>query len=173
MKSLAQLTQNDVAVLRSEKRIGTVFAVIVICIGLLFSLIYSLVVQSEDVLFWSAIIAMLSVISSVLVYYLVNFKVILDIKSNQKELILDMVQEKQKVVSTEAGSGAMFIPILGDVFPKLWGQRMKSANKYFFIIKNTRYEVDENIYNNVNVGDIVQRHCAKLSHTIFMFELVL
>jgi hypothetical protein len=173
MKSLAQLTQDDVAVLRSEKRIGSVFAVFVICLGLLLSLIYTLVEKSGDVMFWSGVIALSSILLSVLVYYMVNYRLIMDIKSNQKVLILDMVQEKQKVASSEAGSGAMFIPILGNLFPKLWGQQMKTANKYFFIIKNIRYEVDEKVYNNVNVGDIVQRHCAKLSRTIFRFELVL
>lgn len=63
------------------------------------------------------------------------------------------VVSKKVEKSFEAGSGAMYIPILGDLFPKLFGQKMQESNKYFIFTEESRYEVKEEDYNTLNAGD--------------------
>ena len=63
------------------------------------------------------------------------------------------VVSKKVEKSFEAGSGAMYIPILGDLFPKLFGQEMNESNKYFIFTEEYRYEVSEEHYAAINAGD--------------------
>ena len=67
---------------------------------------------------------------------------------------MEKVVSKKVVKSFEAGSGALYIPILGDLFPKLWGQKMKGSNKYFIFTEKFKYEVNEEDYNKLNEGDV-------------------
>ena len=53
----------------------------------------------------------------------------------------------------EPGSGAMYIPILGDLFPKLFGPKMREIPHYFIIADNKKYQVKEELYKNLNKGD--------------------
>jgi len=55
--------------------------------------------------------------------------------------------------SYEPGSGAMYVPILGDLFPKLFGPKMRSIPHYFIIAGNRKYKVEEEFYKNLKEGD--------------------
>ncbi len=60
--------------------------------------------------------------------------------------------EKEIVKGYEAGSASLYIPILGDIFPKLFGPKMKEYNKFVIKTDNGKYEVNENYYNNCVIG---------------------
>lgn len=69
-----------------------------------------------------------------------------------------IVLDKEFVKDYEAGSGSLHIPILGDLFPKLFSSTMKPINRWFLIVdvdKVYRYEVSEEVYNAVSIQDKV------------------
>lgn len=71
-------------------------------------------------------------------------------------IITEKLCKKLKEVGFEPGSGAMFIPILGDLFPKLWGPKMREVSHYFFEINGRKISVDEDLYNMLEPGDEVK-----------------
>ncbi|NDV83903.1 hypothetical protein [Bacteroides sp. 51] len=68
-----------------------------------------------------------------------------------------IVVEKEAITDYEAGSGSLHIPILGDLFPKLFGQRMKPVGRWFITARVNnglyRYEVEEDLYKRLKEGD--------------------
>lgn len=66
---------------------------------------------------------------------------------------VEKVQRKETFKSYEAGGGTMYIPILSNIFPKLFNNQSKEILKYFIITSNTKYRVNEAIYNKLKVGD--------------------
>jgi hypothetical protein len=66
---------------------------------------------------------------------------------------METVKSKRIEESAEAGSGAMFIPILGNLFPKLWGQKMNVSNKYLVFTDKHKYQVNEENYHKVIIGE--------------------
>lgn len=169
MEKAETMSPQDIKALKYERRIGFVFSGLIICFGALMTLAYPLIYNGEQLAI--RLVAMLSstALLSVMVYFWINYNVLRDLRSNKKLLAVECLQDKQQEVSYEAGSGAMYIPILGNLFPKLWGQKMRPSNKYYFVINHVRYEVDEVIFNKVKVGDRVERHFTQHSQTILGF----
>ena len=56
------------------------------------------------------------------------------------------------ITDYEAGSGSLYIPILGDLFPKLWGQKMKEIKKYKVILNGTTQQIEKDLFESVNEG---------------------
>lgn len=67
-----------------------------------------------------------------------------------------VIQRKEYKLDFEAGSGSLYIPILGDLFPNLWGQKMNPVDKWILIIDNTTYTVNKDFYDSVSEGDSVE-----------------
>lgn len=69
-----------------------------------------------------------------------------------------IVIDKEYKADYEAGSGSLHIPILGDLFPKLFSSEMKPINRWFLIVRTDalyRYEVTKEVYEEALVGDKV------------------
>ena len=67
-----------------------------------------------------------------------------------------VIQKKEYKVDFEAGSGSLYIPVLGDLFPNLWGQKMNPVDKWILVIDNTTYPVDKEFYDRVSECDSVE-----------------
>ena len=67
-----------------------------------------------------------------------------------------VIQKKEYKVDFEAGSGSLYIPVLGDLFPNLWGQKMNPVDKWILVINNTTYSVNKDFYDSVSEGDKVE-----------------
>ena len=67
-----------------------------------------------------------------------------------------VIQKKEYKVDFEAGSGSLYIPVLGDLFPNLWGQKMNPVDKWILVIDNTTYPVDKDFSDRVSEGDSVE-----------------
>ena len=100
----------------------------------------------------------------IIMVFLMNRKYNLDIKQKKVYIITSKVNSKYEEISHEPGSGAMYIPILGHLFPKLWDQKMKAIQVYYLNINNFRYEVNEELYNSVEEGDFVKMYYGKNSN---------
>ncbi len=58
----------------------------------------------------------------------------------------------------EPGSGRLYLPILGNIFPKLFKLSMKPSDRWFVVVQNEsfyRYEVAKEVYDAVVIGDKV------------------
>jgi hypothetical protein len=164
-----QLTKKDISLIRQEKRIGFVFSGLLFSFGLIGNIIY-LAVAQEKTLPGLIIIDSLLIALCFLIPYLTNFKLNKDLKSGIKKSTDKLLQNKVEKMDYEAGSGNLYIPILGDLFAKLWGQKMKQAMRYYLIVDNVEYNVDNELYLKVNQGDKIQMYFGTYSDLFLGFE---
>ena len=76
---------------------------------------------------------------------------------------MQKVKRKETVTSYEAGSGMLYIPILGDLFPKLFNQKMRPIQKYHILTEKYRYEVRKETYEEISVGDVFDEKLSVFS----------
>lgn len=165
-----ELTENDRKVLKYERRIGFVFCGLVLSFGGLFNLFYFVLNKSEVNYLMIILIDLGIVLLAYFVCNRINLKVNRDLKDNKKELFKKRVDKKIEKKSYEAGSGTLFIPILGDLFPKLLGQKMRETRRYFIFTSDTKYEVEKEVYNYLKKDTEFYVHIAKHSETVLNFS---
>lgn len=162
------LTENDRKILKEEKRIGFVFLGIILSFGGLFNLFYFIIYNESYLLI--SLVDIGIILLAFFVLNSVNKNVNRDLKENTKEFYTRIVEKKLEEKSYEAGSGNLYIPILGDLFPKIWGQKMTETIKYFIVSNNHNYEVDKEFYNNISKGEEYKIYISKHSSTILSFH---
>ena len=118
-----KLTDKDRKVLKYERRIGFVFSGLIVCFGGLFNLLYFVLNKTELDYLMVYLIDLGILLLAYFVCNRINLKVNRDLKDNTKELLKKRVDKKIEDKSYEAGSGALFLPILGNLFPKLWEKK--------------------------------------------------
>ena len=159
-----QLSEKNQKILKYEKRIAYIFSAILLSLGALLNLCLILTKAIDLNLLLLINLGIIIICFSII--FLMNRKYNLDLKEEEKLIKVQQVQSKKIETSHEAGSGAMYIPILGDLFPKLWGQKMRASQIYYLNIDNYRNEVDKEIYDTVNAGDFVEMHYARNSNIL-------
>ncbi len=165
-----ELAEEDRKVLKYEKRIGYVFSGLILSFGGLFNLIYFVLNNPGQDYLVVSLINLGILLFAYSVCNRINLKVNLDLKDNTKELLKKRVDKKIEEKSYEAGSGTLFIPILGNLFPKLWGQKMRETRKYFIFTIDTNYEVDKEVYDDLKKDMDFYVHFAKRSETVLNFS---
>lgn len=123
------------------------------------------IVIPEPNLIYVILIDTAVILICLLINYRVSHKLKLDLKDGIKVSKKAIVQDKEYKASWEAGSGTLHIPVLGNLFPKLWGQEMRDSGTYYLIINNTRYEVDRKLYEDVIPGDMVLMFYTQYSNS--------
>jgi len=166
-----QLSAEEIVIIRKEKRMGYIFASLILMIGLLLNLwiILDSAVENKGVLL---IIDPLIVLISYFICRLVNSNLNKDLSAGVKTIISETVQKKEARKSGEPGSGVLYIPILGDLFPKLWGQEMRMTSVFKLVIGSVRYTVEEETYAKVEEGSAVKMHFAPNSKILLKVEKV-
>ena len=159
-----KLSSEDIKELKYEKRFGFIFPGIIIAVAALLNIPYFLTVPEPNMVY-VILINTAVILLSLLVNYKMNHKLNMDLREGIKISKRAKVQDKESTTSSEAGSGMLFIPILGNLFPKLWGQKMRQKDYYSLILNNTRYEVDQNLYEAVTHGDEVNIYYAENSNS--------
>jgi len=159
------LTDRDITFLKEQIKPAYVFSGFTILFLLLFDLLIFLN-QFEFQLKYLYLINIGLFISSILIFYLVSNKYRQDIKSNKKKTHSVKLQNKAAEITQEAGSGTLHQPILGELFPKLWGQKMKELNVYYFVIDNNKYEVTKELFEAVEVGESIEMHYSYYSNQL-------
>ena len=159
-----KLSSEDIKELKYEKRFGFIFPAMIIAFAVLMNILYFLTVPKPNmvyVILFNTVVLLLSF----LLNYKMNHKLNTDLREGIKISKRAKVQDKEHTTSSEAGSGMLYVPILGDIFPKLWGQKMRPKGYYSLIINNARYEVDQKLYEGVNLGDQVDIYYAENSNS--------
>ena len=166
-----QLTKKDIKTIKYERRPGIVFPAIILTFGGIINLIY--IESGRFNINWTLIFIIdIGIIAfSVLLSYFMTQKYNKDLKSGIRKIKIEKVDRKEKQTIYEAGSGTLNTPILGDLFPKLWGQEMKPKHKLNLIINNSRYKVDKLIYDKIQSGDLVEMHYSEFSEILLNIEL--
>lgn len=165
------LSNEEIVIIRREKRMGYIFAAIILMLGLLLNLVIILSFSEENrnILI---IVEPLIILISYFICRLVNSDLNKDLRAGVKTIITETVQKKEARYVGEAGSGVLYIPILGDLFPKLWGQEMRMTSVFKLVIGSVRYTVEEETYANVEEGSAVKMHFAPNSKILLKVERV-
>ena len=161
------LSEKDKRTVNQEKRIAYIFSAIVFLFGALFNLCFVLL-QSEEPQSLKLLLpidAGILLICFIIIFFM-NRRYNADLKEMTKVVKIMQIITKYLEPSHEAGSGVLYIPILGDLFPKLWGQKMRPVQSYYLNIDNYRNEIEEELYNMVENGDFVEMHYAKNSNLL-------
>lgn len=166
-----QLSGDEIVIIRKEKRMGYIFAAIILMLGLLLNLVIILSFSEENrnILI---IVEPLIILISYFICRLVNSDLNKDLRAGVKTIITETVQKKEARYVGEAGSGVLYIPILGDLFPKLWGLGMRMTSVFKLVIGSVRYTVEEETYANVEEGSAVKMHFAPNSKILLKVERV-
>ena len=159
-----KLSSEDIKELKYEKRFGFIFPAMIVALVVLLNTLYFLT-QPEPNMVYVILFNTTVLLLSLLLNYKMNHKLNMDLRKGIKISKRAEVQDKEHIASSEAGSGMLYIPILGDLFPKLWGQKMRLKKYYILVLNNTRYEVDQNLYEAVTVGDEVNIYYAENSNS--------
>ncbi|MEZ7885454.1 MAG: hypothetical protein QMB39_09355 [Bacteroidales bacterium] len=169
---ISKLTEQDIKILKFEKRIGYVFLIITLLIGALLNLTYFLLIKREPNYLLVGLIDLGIVLLAYFVCNRINHKINQDLKENTKELLKRTVQEKKEEFCSEPGSGMLYIPVLGDLFPKLWGQKMNMIKRYFIVANNYKHEVNIDIYSTLEEGADIYIHFANHSGKVLSISKI-
>lgn len=166
-----KLADKDISTINYEKRAGFVFSGLVLSYGGFFNLLY---LCTSPNLNWIVLFVadLLMVGVSFLISYFMNRKFNKDLNAGSKNITLEKIQHKENQTVYEAGSGCLYIPILGDIFPKLWGQNMRAIQKWNLIINNFRYEVEKELFDKVKESDFVEMHHPLHSDLLLDIQIV-
>lgn len=148
-----RLTEKDKKELRYQCRAGIVMLFIV-PVPLTFMIVpaYSLAFREPNAIDYMAISA-LAILLTLIIAYTMTYKYIKDIRHDEKELHLKIIDRMEKKIDFEAGSGKV-----GCV-----AREMKSFTQYSFIIDNIRYKVEEELFQQCEEGDEVFFAIAPIS----------
>ncbi|WP_133250001.1 hypothetical protein [Marinifilum breve] len=167
---IKNLTDTDIKEIKYMTRAGYIIPTLFLAFAALES-IYLVLGEGVDPSTITFILINASVVTClIIISYLINRKYFKDLKSGEKKIEIHTVQKKEDRTSYEAGSGTLHIPILGDLFPKLWSQEMKKNYLMYLIIKNTRFEVSKELYDQVNIGESVQMHYSRYSNILLSIK---
>lgn len=146
-----RLTQKNIAEIKYGKRFGYIFGIVLLCFGLLFGTCFIFI--SEKTTNWLIIYFASVIFASWLTIFLMNRKYNDDLLFNKKIIETGILRAKREEDNYEAGSG---LPA-----PRALGMRKNIC--YYFIIGNTEYKVDKDIYTQVEVNEEVNLHYALCS----------
>lgn len=139
--------------LKRALRPGFVFAFIIVAFTLLALLVGSFLQELDST--HLVLISVTGILLTAFVYWLVNKNIHNDIRTKAVDVVEGVIQSKVSNEEGIAGSGVLYIPILGDLFPSIWGAEMSTQMYYKVIINNTVYTLSEQVYNKIEEGDKV------------------
>lgn len=163
---MEKLTEQEIKIINGEKRIAYVFSLLIFFAGALCDFTYYLINGINSVFI---VVAILILSLCILVPYLMNRNYNKDIQLGSKIVEIGCVQDKESEDSYEAGSGNLYIPILGNLSSKLWGSHPRHSLRCYLTVNNIRYRTEEEIYNKANIGDEIEMYFTPNSHYFIGF----
>lgn len=160
------LTKQDIEYIKGEKRIGYVFSFIVLFAGCLFDVVYYLI-YGIDYIF--LIVTCIVLFLCFLISYTMNRKYNMDLKDGMKIIKTGKIQDKECTKSYEAGSGNLYIPIIGNLFPKLWGSHPGLSYMCYLTVDNVWYQTNKETYDQLEKEDVVEMYYAPHSQILIGF----
>ncbi len=103
------------------------------------------------------IISICGLMAGLLILYLINRKYWMDLRDGRKSIIVKVIQEKEKKVDYEAGSGRRM-------------GRMKAFKSHSIIVENIRYRIPEGLWIQLEEGGKVAKHTTKQNDYLIKFD---
>ncbi|HET8687620.1 MAG TPA: hypothetical protein VFM18_13290 [Methanosarcina sp.] len=160
------LTPDDRQTLKYEKRMGYAFAVLMVAFSGLLNIYYFCLCPGKPNLLLPGIFDPVLLFLAYFLSYRINLKINRDLKENKKETNRMILTGKEEKTEVQAGSGSLAIPVLGDLFPKLWGQRMSGMRRTFLTAGDKKYEASPELYDALKTGEAFYVHIAPHSGTV-------
>ena len=162
-----RLNENDIKEIKEQKKPGIVLPFLLFLLSC-FLIIPALFDTIAGHFTWFEYLGVVSLIISIclLINWRMNRKYNNDLKYGFKVIETESIQRKLDKKSYEAGGGAMHIPILGSIFPKLFSQTPKLTVICYLVIKNIKFEVTESLYESVQEQGSVDLFYSKFSKTL-------
>jgi len=161
-----QLTEKDIKDLKYQCRMGYILPFLIFILGsIIVGSIYELnfTTNNNGLNFKiDFLISMVFAIISLLVSYIINKKYYSDLRNNEKESEIKIIQRKTEKKDYEAGSGNM------TTLPH--DNPMKEFIRYDFIIDYTNYRVDKELFELCSNGDEVLFFYAPKSKYLLSIE---
>jgi len=170
MTTQRNLSASDRKEIKNMTKFGFVLPTMIILLAGILNMYFLLDTKVNFNLQILYLIDFVLILLCIFISYRMNHKHFKDLRNGVKRIELAKVTSKQDKTSYEAGSGTLYIPILGDLFPKLWGQKTEPNYLVYFIIENYQYEVNKELYDNVRKGNIVEMHYSIFGNTLLRIE---
>jgi hypothetical protein len=152
-------TNEEIKDIKYAKRYGYVFSSAFMLFGIILLIVNYTQEKAINILDIRTLTTIFLTIGvSYLILFGMNRKINKDLKFEKKLIETKTVEKKENTVDYEVGSGSLYIPGLGKLFPKIWGQEMKSFNVLRLTIDGEEYSVGKEIYENVKEGDSIELH---------------
>ncbi|RUA23837.1 MAG: hypothetical protein DSY76_08865 [Bacteroidetes bacterium] len=158
-----RLTKEDKEFINYQMRGAKVLAFLIISFGGFYNFFYFSIPEFQIPNIFLLLIDLGVLLFAWLVYYYGTRKYYLDLQEDYKNIKLAKIMKKESYESFETGSGSLYIPVLGNLFPKLFSLDMKSKNRYYFFVNNTRMRVDADSYNRFKEGDEYKMYYTPVS----------
>jgi amino acid permease len=159
------LTLKDIKELRYQCRMGYILPFFLFFFGTLFSIaLYENLLNKEDTTNLVAAVSILLVwvFLAILISYKMNGKYYQDIRNNIKVPNTKIIQQKNRKRDFEAGSGNM------TTLPH--NNPMKEFYRYDFIVENTIYRVEKELFESCSEGDTIHFYYAPKSNYLLTIE---
>ncbi|MBB5334314.1 hypothetical protein [Chryseobacterium koreense] len=162
------LQKEDIANIKKEMIIGNLISIVIVFGVLIFDFaqVYQKSFSVENILLINGFGLLIAIFSN----YLLNSKYRKDLEINEKYFVTGNVNDKISQTEYEAGSGSLYIPILGNLFPKIWGQQMKKEQIKFLKVDNELVAVKNSVYESVDINTTVKIYYSKISNTFLGIE---
>jgi hypothetical protein len=106
-------------------------------------------------------------LTGLFVMWIINRKFWTDLWNGQKDIISKKVQDKNSIVSYEAGSSVGY-SFTGKRSAHFLDQ--KGHDIYNLIVDNYRYRVEKELYDSIDIGDEVELHYAQKSRFLLSID---
>jgi len=147
-----RLTAENIAEIKYTKRFGYIFGIMFLCFGFIFDIIFVFVEEKSHN--WLIIYNISIILTSYLITFLINRKYNNDLLYNEKIIEKDILKNKRTEVSPKVVGKISLAPYLRPV---------EQNTRYYFIIGNMEYDVENKIYSKFGIGEEVELHYALFS----------
>ena len=158
-----QLSESDKQFIKYQKRPGIMLAALTFAAGSFYNIFYFAIPDFQISNIFILSFDVFIVLLSFFIWHRINQKYRRDIEADTKIIKKGQVQKKDSYISYETGSASIHIPILGDLFPKLFSIKMRSTDRFYLIINNTRMRVSKEVYHSIKVGDTIDLYYTAVS----------
>ncbi len=158
-----QLNESDKQFINYQMRAGKMIAVLFFVFGGFYNIFYFAIPSFQISDIYILTVDVVIVLLSIIIWNRINRKFRLDLEEDTKVVKKGKVQKKESYTSYETGSGSLHIPILGDLFPKLFSMKMRPKGRYYLIINNTRMRMSEEVYKSAKEGEELDLYYTAVS----------
>ena len=158
-----KLNERDKQFINYQMRAGKMIAVMVFSFGGFYNIFYFAIPDFQISDIYILTVDVVIVLLSIFIWNRINRKYRQDLEEDMKVVKKGKVQKKESYTSHETGSGSLHIPVLGNLFPKLFSIKMRSKNRYYLIINNTRMRMSEEVYKSAKEGEELDLYYTAVS----------